>query len=111
MQITDRDRDFTPDSMSGSSDGQRRHHYPPEGPRPRPRRVGMAMDLAAVLDGKLPDQTGNSAWVVGMGARGNRPDIAAGAHVQEIIETISGSWRCGPSTTAQATRPRMSWRP
>lgn len=55
---------------------------------PALRSIGVALDLAAVLDGKLADQTGPSAWIVGMGARGGRPDISAGAHVQEIIETV-----------------------
>ncbi len=53
------------------------------------RRIGVAADLAAVVDGKLPDQTGPSAFIVGLGARGARPDSAAGVFTQEITETIS----------------------
>jgi hypothetical protein len=53
------------------------------------RKVGIAAELQAVLDGKLADQTGASAYVIGLGARGGRPDNAAGAFTQEITETIS----------------------
>lgn len=56
---------------------------------PALRFVGVAADLSAVLDGKLPDQVGTSAFVVGMGGRGGRADAAAGAFVQELVETVS----------------------
>ena len=39
---------------------------------PTLRRVGIAADLQAVLDGKLADQTGPSAFVVAASERGGR---------------------------------------
>ncbi len=56
---------------------------------PQLRRIGVAADLSAVLDGKLPDQTGASAYVVAMGERGGPPALSTGAHLQDVLETIS----------------------
>ena len=53
------------------------------------RTVGVAADLNAVLEGRIADQTGASAFVIGLGSRGGRPDIAAGAFVQDVTETVS----------------------
>lgn len=51
--------------------------------------VGVAADLAAILEGKLPNQTRASAFVVAMNERGSTPGLATGAFTQEVIETIS----------------------
>jgi len=56
---------------------------------PALRRIGVAADLSAVLEGKLADPNGPSAWIVGLGARGGRPDAAAGVFVQGVTETVS----------------------
>lgn len=53
------------------------------------RRVGVAADLMSVLEGKLADPNGTSAFVIGAGARGGVPDVMAGAFVQLVTETVS----------------------
>ncbi len=56
---------------------------------PALRRVGVAADLMSVLEGKLADPTGPSAFVIGAGARGGVPDVLAGAFVQAVTETVA----------------------
>lgn len=51
--------------------------------------VGVAADLAAILEGKLPNQSRTSAFVVAMNERGSTPGTAANAFTQELVETIA----------------------
>ena len=53
------------------------------------RTVGLAGDLAAVLEGKLPNQTGSSAFVLVAAEQGLPPSRAAGAYVQTVRNSVA----------------------
>ncbi len=53
------------------------------------RKVGLAADLAAVLEGKLPDQTGISAFVLIGDERGGQASISAGSYIQPVQLSIA----------------------
>jgi hypothetical protein len=53
------------------------------------RQIGMAADLAAVLEGKLPNQTGTSAFVLVGEERGGQASLSVGSYIQPVQMSIA----------------------
>lgn len=53
------------------------------------RKVGLAGDLHAVLEGKLPDPSGVSAFVLIGEERGGQAAISSGAYIQPVQNSIA----------------------
>lgn len=53
------------------------------------RKIGVAGDLAAVLEGKLPDATGISAFILVGEERGGAASFSAGAYIQSVQVSVA----------------------